>query len=189
MSLPKFYPGYCHTNDFTRAPLQTKQEWILIIGREDIRMKALLYASTPHAVDEMKSVILQDFIKTSFNNEHIWPGVNHNVLAITDALLSLNTRPGRWPILHITIPQMIPLLCSYGFDINDGELELKTTILMTAAENGTRDVVEILLEHKADTTLRDSMGATALDYSTYTLCNGYMAHRSFLFNVSCMCAL
>ena len=59
------------------------------------------------------------------------------------------------------------LLLADGAPVNarQGQGELGFTPLMEAAFNGQRDMVEVLLAHGADPSLRDDKGATAADHA------------------------
>jgi ankyrin repeat protein len=56
------------------------------------------------------------------------------------------------------------LLISYGADVN-ARCEDNSTALMRAANCGKREVVELLLAHKADINVKDVLGRTALDHA------------------------
>jgi ankyrin repeat protein len=53
-----------------------------------------------------------------------------------------------------------------GTNINAQEIDTKRTALMIAAYKNNLPVVQLLIEHGADITLRDTCGLTALDYAT-----------------------
>lgn len=78
------------------------------------------------------------------------------------------TAKGRTPLMvacaYYSGPEICGLLIKYGANVNAQALD-GSTALMLAANNGKVAVVELLLNQKANAYVKDSKGATALDYA------------------------
>lgn len=62
---------------------------------------------------------------------------------------------------------MILILLSEGFDVNEREPTMMATALQRAAWVGEQQAVAVLLENGADVDAEDSLGYTALDWAMY----------------------
>jgi ankyrin repeat protein len=83
-----------------------------------------------------------------------------NTAPLLTAVVSQNTEVARVLLAHGADP-------NYGAcNNNDSRCEsLGKTVLMWAAETGNPDMVRLLLDFKADRTLRDSTGRTVMHYA------------------------
>jgi len=154
--------GYCFSNNFNGAPSRSLSEWIFVIQSQDASVLGQIGHgnNARRKLDECKSRTLEQFITTNYDGREDRE-VYKNVLAVTEALLMCGVRPTNWPIFQITISGMIPLLKRCGFNLDAQEQESGNTLLMIASQ-GWANVVHTLLNYGVDTTLRDTLGRTAL---------------------------
>lgn len=102
----------------------------------------LIAATLAGNVDDVRSQLLQ--------------GTNPNVVYHTNTALTYAARDG--------FTEIARLLIDYGADVNwiDGE---GVTPLILASFKNHRSLVQLLLDHGADTATRDQWNRTALDYA------------------------
>jgi ankyrin repeat protein len=84
------------------------------------------------------------------------------------ALLSHRDLAGRTALMYAASGSnvdTVALLLEAGAEVNAADNDEKFTALMLAAAEGQAKVVEVLLKHNADATLRDADGETAREFA------------------------
>lgn len=114
------------------------------------------------------------YIDKKFNESYLFFSVKANNIEITQFLIEkgvdiniVGKNIGN--ALHFATrnTQLASLLIKNGININIQDTEGVTPIML-AAQTGNIDLVQILLDNKADLTLKDNNGQTVVDYSNGT---------------------
>lgn len=84
--------------------------------------------------------------------------------------ITLKSRHRNYSVFEFAMQYMnfdvVTALLDYGLDINTQHIKNNATFLMEAALIGHIDIVKMLLNRGADTTLRSTIGYTAIDYTS-----------------------
>jgi len=154
---------YMSFSPLRHFPVKTVEEWMTLIQEYDKRAAENLVGIVHR--QEQKDQVLRMISKVTYdqikdfvaiiNDGSTMDKMVSNVVAFTAALFSMKKQ---W--IDIRMPCMIPVLVKYGWDPNMPGPD-EATLLIINAVNGLPDMVEALLEYKADTTLRDASGRTA----------------------------
>ncbi len=146
-------------------------------GHRDTIQQALKTGTDPNQLDENKRTML---MVAAFN------GHADIVEDLLQARTHVNVRDlaGRTALMFASTGknvQTVELLLKNGAKINLVDNQEQWSALMFAAAEGHRDVVELLLLHKADPALKDLDGSTAASFAKD---NGHKELADFLDNLS-----
>lgn len=112
------------------------------------------------------------YLRNAFGDDALLLATFAGHEAIVDILLakgaSLSTNPHAWTPLHYAAyaghTRLVVKFLALGAQVNSVTAN-GLTALMIASMNGHKDVVRTLLQHKADSSLRDDNGLSATDHA------------------------